>query len=231
MPGSGMSSDVTLGEATRLVPSADGRWLHFTRPDRRRVRAVADRRRRRPARAADRGPALHLGLGRRAARGRAGADADRLPALDARPSRPTSGCSTRGAGGVDRRPARLTAFNADVLGEHRASRAAGAPRHGRRSRHPGLVHPGAATGARPLVLEIHGGPHTLYGWSPVWEFQILAAAGIGVFYCNPRGSEGYGEAFNDGQPSATGARVRCATSSPAWTRSSPTGWPTPIGSA
>ena len=55
----------------------------------------------------------------------------------------------------------------------------------------------AGDGARPLVVEIHGGPHTLYGWSPVWEFQILAAAGIGVFYCNPRGSEGYGEAFND----------------------------------
>ena len=31
----------------------------------------------------------------------------------------------------------------------------------------------------------------------VWEFQILAAAGIGVFFCNPRGSEGYGQAFND----------------------------------
>ena len=26
---------------------------------------------------------------------------------------------------------------------------------------------------------------------------MLAAAGIGVFYCNPRGSEGYGQAFND----------------------------------
>jgi len=47
------------------------------------------------------------------------------------------------------------------------------------------------------VLEIHGGPHTLYGWAPVWEFQVLAAAGIGVFFCNPRGSEGYGQAFND----------------------------------
>ena len=47
------------------------------------------------------------------------------------------------------------------------------------------------------MTQIHGGPHTLYGWSPIWEFQILAADGIGVFYCNPRGSEGYGEAFND----------------------------------
>jgi len=47
------------------------------------------------------------------------------------------------------------------------------------------------------VVEIHGGPHTLYGWAPIWEFQVLAAAGIGVFCANPRGSEGYGEAFND----------------------------------
>ena len=55
----------------------------------------------------------------------------------------------------------------------------------------------AGVGPQPLVVEIHGGPHTLYGWAPFWEFQVLASAGIGVFYCNPRGSEGYGEAFND----------------------------------
>jgi dipeptidyl aminopeptidase/acylaminoacyl peptidase len=50
----------------------------------------------------------------------------------------------------------------------------------------------------PLVTEIHGGPHSMYGWSPFWEFQVLAASGIGVFYSNPRGSEGYGQEFNDG---------------------------------
>ena len=50
--------------------------------------------------------------------------------------------------------------------------------------------------AAPLVVEIHGGPHTLYGWSPVWEWQLLAAAGMGVWAANPRGSQGYGEAFN-----------------------------------
>jgi dipeptidyl aminopeptidase/acylaminoacyl peptidase len=31
----------------------------------------------------------------------------------------------------------------------------------------------------------------------VWEFQVLVASGMGVYYCNPRGSEGYGQAFND----------------------------------
>jgi dipeptidyl aminopeptidase/acylaminoacyl peptidase len=55
----------------------------------------------------------------------------------------------------------------------------------------------AGKGPGPVVVEIHGGPHTLYGWSPSWEFQTLAASGIGVFYCNPRGSEGYGQDFND----------------------------------
>jgi dipeptidyl aminopeptidase/acylaminoacyl peptidase len=54
----------------------------------------------------------------------------------------------------------------------------------------------AATQKAPLLLQIHGGPHGLYGWSPFWEFQLLAAAGIGVLAANPRGSEGYGEAFN-----------------------------------
>ena len=54
----------------------------------------------------------------------------------------------------------------------------------------------AGEGPRPAVLEIHGGPHTLYGWSPFWEFQTLAASGISVVYSNPRGSEGYGLEFN-----------------------------------
>jgi dipeptidyl aminopeptidase/acylaminoacyl peptidase len=48
----------------------------------------------------------------------------------------------------------------------------------------------------PLVTQIHGGPHTYYGWSPVWEFQVLAGAGMSVYASNPRGSEGYGQDFN-----------------------------------
>jgi len=47
----------------------------------------------------------------------------------------------------------------------------------------------------PLVVEIHGGPATLYGWSPVWEWQCLVAAGMSVYACNPRGSQGYGQEF------------------------------------
>lgn len=47
----------------------------------------------------------------------------------------------------------------------------------------------------PLVMEIHGGPNTAYGNSFFHEFQVLAGMGYGVFYGNPRGSIGYGEAF------------------------------------
>jgi dipeptidyl aminopeptidase/acylaminoacyl peptidase len=47
----------------------------------------------------------------------------------------------------------------------------------------------------PLVVEIHGGPATLYGWSLMWEWQVIVAAGISVYACNPRGSTGYGQAF------------------------------------
>jgi dipeptidyl aminopeptidase/acylaminoacyl peptidase len=46
----------------------------------------------------------------------------------------------------------------------------------------------------PAVLEIHGGPHALYGNSFFHEFQVLAAEGYAVFFSNPRGSKGYGEA-------------------------------------
>ena len=47
----------------------------------------------------------------------------------------------------------------------------------------------------PVVLQIHGGPATLYGWSLMWEWQQLAASGISVYACNPRGSQGYGQSF------------------------------------
>lgn len=49
----------------------------------------------------------------------------------------------------------------------------------------------------PLVVEIHGGPHAMWTTSgTMWhEFQTLAARGYVVFWCNPRGSTGYGEEF------------------------------------
>jgi dipeptidyl aminopeptidase/acylaminoacyl peptidase len=47
----------------------------------------------------------------------------------------------------------------------------------------------------PMVVSIHGGPHSRYAdtWFP--EFQMLAAEGMFVLYPNPRGSSGYGMEF------------------------------------
>src|SRR3989441_3016676 len=47
----------------------------------------------------------------------------------------------------------------------------------------------------PLVLEIHGGPHTAYGHSFFHEFQVLAGRGYAVLLTNPRGSHAYGPRF------------------------------------
>jgi len=49
----------------------------------------------------------------------------------------------------------------------------------------------------PLILDIHGGPHTAYGYVFDHEFQWLAAKGYLVLYPNPRGSTSYGEAFGN----------------------------------
>ncbi|MFC1959645.1 S9 family peptidase [Chloroflexota bacterium] len=50
----------------------------------------------------------------------------------------------------------------------------------------------------PLALNMHGGPAAMWGPSTpsMWiEWQHHAANGYIVFFCNPRGSTGYGEAF------------------------------------
>lgn len=47
----------------------------------------------------------------------------------------------------------------------------------------------------PMILQIHGGPHGMYSNHMMHEFQLMAARGYVVVYCNPRGSSGYGEAF------------------------------------
>jgi dipeptidyl aminopeptidase/acylaminoacyl peptidase len=49
----------------------------------------------------------------------------------------------------------------------------------------------------PLILYIHGGPHSMYGIGFNFEFQNHAAEDYVVLYTNPRGSTGYGEAFGN----------------------------------
>lgn len=188
MPGSGMNSDVTPGEVARLWPSPDVSSLTFTAPiegsyELWRI-AVAD------------GDVTRLTDGRHYISGW-----DAVPG-----ARGTARIAYLRSGATEtpdlwllegsREPRRLTQFNADVLDEltliepvERRSQVDG------RSIQGWLLPAGGTK--EPVVTQIHGGPHTLYGWSIVWEFQILAANGMSVFYCNPRGSEGYGQAFND----------------------------------
>jgi dipeptidyl aminopeptidase/acylaminoacyl peptidase len=46
----------------------------------------------------------------------------------------------------------------------------------------------------PSILEIHGGPMGQYGNFFMHEFYFLAAQGYVVYFSNPRGGQGYGEA-------------------------------------
>jgi len=49
----------------------------------------------------------------------------------------------------------------------------------------------------PLILNIHGGPHTAYGYIFFHEMQLMAARGYVVVYPNPRGSTTYGQEFGN----------------------------------
>lgn len=193
MPGSSMNSDLTRSEPTRLWPSPEGRSIAFSAPvdgayELWRI-GVAD------------GALDRLTTGRHYL---SGWDAvgrsrrsTRFALIRSSPTETPDVWLLDVAGG----PAgsgelrRLTAFNADVLED-----VALVEPVERRAEVDGREIQGwflpAGGRERPLVTQIHGGPHTLYGWAPMWEFQLLAAAGIGVFFCNPRGSEGYGQDFN-----------------------------------
>ena len=199
MPGSMMNSDVTVADEARIVPSTDGRWLTFAAPvDGSYALWRVSRNGGTPERVTTgREYVSGFDQGRSQAGGR-------IALIRSAPTAPPDvyvmdapGTGTRAVGRrATRRPRRLTALNREVLAgvtliEPRARRVTV---DGRTIQ--GWLIP-ARAGRRPLVTEIHGGPHTLYGWSPSWEFQVLAGAGMSVFYCNPRGSEGYGRAFNE----------------------------------
>ncbi len=47
----------------------------------------------------------------------------------------------------------------------------------------------------PMIVEIHGGPHTAYGHILYHEMLWMAAKGYVVLYTNPRGSTSYGQDF------------------------------------
>jgi dipeptidyl aminopeptidase/acylaminoacyl peptidase len=204
MPGSGMNSDLTVAEPPHLAVAADGRSILFSAPiegayELWRI-AVADG-------AVERlTEGQHYLSGWDAVPGRT-AGSVRVAVIRSSPTElPDVHLVEVPARRVARplEPRRLTELNREAL----AGIALVEPRtrwttvDGRRVQgwHVPAADP-AQPGRRaprpaPLVLEIHGGPHSLYGWSPSWEFQCLAGSGIGVWYPNPRGSEGYGQAFN-----------------------------------
>ncbi|MGO8950179.1 MAG: S9 family peptidase [Ktedonobacterales bacterium] len=57
----------------------------------------------------------------------------------------------------------------------------------------------------PLIVQIHGGPHTQYGYGFFHEMQVQAASGYVVLLTNPRGSIGYGREFSLAVRGAWGA--------------------------
>ena len=187
MPGSGVASDVTKGENARLIVTPDGRAIDFLAPidgsyELWRI-------------SVDGGDVTRLTTGRQHLSSFDAVTRDtgtRYVYLRSTPTEPPELWSLHVGG----EPERLTSSNAEVLEEltliepvERRAEVDGRSIQG-------WFMPGGGTPS-PLVTQIHGGPHTLYAWTPFWEFQVLAAAGIGVFYCNPRGSEGYGQDFND----------------------------------
>ena len=60
---------------------------------------------------------------------------------------------------------------------------------------PPVTHTPGSSAKAPAIVEIHGGPHAMYGYAMFHEMQLMAARGYAVIFCNPRGSSGYGEHF------------------------------------
>jgi dipeptidyl aminopeptidase/acylaminoacyl peptidase len=95
---------------------------------------------------------------------------------------------------------RLTAFNEALLGEMALSTPEYMPYIGADGwpMDSWVMKPGDFDPSRkyPLIVEIHGGPATQYGFGFFHEMQVLTAAGYVVLYTNPRGSIGYGREFS-----------------------------------
>lgn len=49
----------------------------------------------------------------------------------------------------------------------------------------------------PVILHVHGGPKSAFGYSFMFEHHFFASKGFAVVYPNPRGSDGYKEDFAD----------------------------------
>jgi dipeptidyl aminopeptidase/acylaminoacyl peptidase len=91
---------------------------------------------------------------------------------------------------------RLSNFNGELLGQLTLAKPESAwvtSADGTKVQVWSIKPPNFKTGKKyPAILEIHGGPHAMYGVDFFHEFQTLAAQGYVVFFSNPRGSKGYG---------------------------------------
>ncbi len=61
-----------------------------------------------------------------------------------------------------------------------------------------LYLPIKTSGKLPLILNIHGGPHSMHGYGFNGSLQYYVSRGYAVLAVNPRGSSGYGQKFADG---------------------------------
>lgn len=62
-----------------------------------------------------------------------------------------------------------------------------------------LTPPGFNAATRyPAIVQVHGGPHGMYGVGFFHEMQVLASRGYVVLFTNPRGSTGYGQSTVSG---------------------------------
>ena len=204
MPDAGMNSDLTPGEGARLVASADGRWLSFTAP--------VDGSQELWRIATDSGRVERLTNGRHYVSSFdqvTGSGVTRLAFLRSDPVHLSDlyvidlpdDPGFAAARTATPSPRRVTSFNDEALAE--VELVTPVERwvtvDGRRIQgwyYPATAVTAASGGSAPLVTEIHGGPHSLYGWAPAWEFQVLAGYAISVYCSNPRGSTGYGQDFN-----------------------------------
>lgn len=57
----------------------------------------------------------------------------------------------------------------------------------------------------PAIVYIHGGPTPFYGYGLTYEHQCILGAGIGLMFCNFRGSTGYGPKHADVKKAYDGA--------------------------
>ena len=201
MPGSGMGSDITPGEPAHLWATPDGRHLLFTAPARGSYELWRI--------ALDDGDVERLTEGRHYL---SGWNAVRDPAGGVRVAVVRSAPAAlgdvhvvdlledgRAGDGAMAGLRRVTDLNHDALEEIELRTSVERWVTVDDLEIQGWLLPCAAAEAgepAPLVLQIHGGPHTLYGWAPYWEFQVLAGSGVSVLATNPRGSEGYGQDFN-----------------------------------